>query len=200
MLRGLVGGFAVLACAALASGGQFNRILDIGDPAPEWSALPGTDGKTHDAKSLAGAPVVVVVFTCNSCPYAVDAEERIVQLHADYAAKNVAVVAINVNLVEEDRLPAMKEKVEANGWKFPYLFDESQQIAKEFGAKYTPEVYVLDRERKVAYMGSMDDSPDGKNVTKTYVRDAIDAVLEGRDVATAETVPVGCRIRMSRRR
>ncbi|MCG8649137.1 MAG: thioredoxin family protein, partial [Pirellulales bacterium] len=138
--------------------------------------------------------------TCNSCPYAVDVEDRLIALEKDYASRGVALVAINVNKVKKDLLPAMKETAEDKGFKFPYLFDESQQIAKDYGAKYTPEFFVLNQQRKVVYMGSLDDSPDGKNVAKRYVRAAVDAVLSGEQPAVSETVPIGCRVRFERQR
>ncbi|WP_286177985.1 thioredoxin family protein [Rhodopirellula sp. JC639] len=191
---------SVCVAATSASAGKYNTVLDIGDSAPAWNALPGTDGREHSLKSLADSKVVVVVFTCNSCPYAVDAEQRINALVDRYQGKSVAVVAINVNKVEQDRLPAMKQRAKEQGFKYPYLWDESQQIAKDYGAKYTPQFFVLDGDRKVVYMGAMDDSPAGDEVTKTYVIDAVDATLSGNPVAITETIPIGCRIRIERQR
>ena len=193
---------AAVLLVAFAAGhsdaGQYNRVLDIGDHAPTWSGLPGVDGQQHSSDQLKSAEAVVVVFTCNSCPYAVDAEDRVIALHNKFAERDVAVVAINVNKNPEDRLPAMKQRAEENSFPFSYLFDESQQIAREFGAKYTPEFYVLDSQRRVAYMGSLDDSPDGKDVTQRYVEDAVNAVLKGNKPAVTETVPIGCRVRIQR--
>ena len=143
---------------------------------------------------------MVVAFTCNSCPYAVDAEPRLVALDKWLKERDGALVAMNVNKVEADQLPAMRRRAEERGFAFPYLYDESQQIAKDFGATTTPEFFVLDRDRKIAYMGSLDDSPDGKSVTKQYVRDAVSAVIAGDPVSKAETVPIGCRIRYDRSR
>ena len=105
-----------------------------------------------------------------------------------------------MNKVKEDLLPKMKATAEEKGFKFPYLFDETQKIAKDFGAKYTPEFFVLDQERKIVYMGSLDDSPDGKNVNQRYVRSAVEAALAGETPKVAETVPIGCRIRFDRQR
>lgn len=181
-------------------GGEFNTALDIGATAPAWKDLPGTDGQNHSFESHSDAKVVVVAFTCNSCPYAVDVEDRLIALVKQFDGKDVSVVAINVNTVEEDLMPAMKEKAKERGFNFPYLFDKSQKIAKDYGAKYTPEFFVLSKERKLVYMGSFDDSPAGDKVTKTYVVDAINAVLAGRTVKVTETVPIGCRIRMVRQR
>lgn len=192
---------AVSLVACLCAGaGEFNQVLDIGDPAPKWEKLPSTDGEPHSAEMLKDSPATVVVFTCNSCPYAQDIEERLVALQKKLAGQEVPIVAINVNKIDEDRLPAMKEKAAQAGFDFPYLFDESQQIAKEFGAIKTPEFYVLDSDWRVVYMGALDDSPDGKNVTQRYVEPAVEAVLEGKEPEVTETVPIGCGIRYERER
>lgn len=195
--------FTVVAAVLLggnADAGQYNRVLDIGDQAPEWQDLPGVDDQKHSFDELSRFPVVVVVFTCNSCPYAVDVEDRLVKLHKQYSQRGVGLIAINVNKVEEDRLPAMKEKATTKGFKFPYLFDESQKIARDYGAQYTPEFFVLDRQRKVVYMGSLDDSPDGKSVHASYVAAAVNAALEGDQPEVTESVPIGCRVRFERQR
>lgn len=181
-------------------GGEYNRVLSIGDDAPAWEGLMGVDDAEHSLEDLKSHPVVVVVFTCNSCPYSVDAEDRLIALQKSYKDRGVAVVAINVNKVEQDRLPAMKERAEKKGFSFPYLHDPSQQIARKYGAIYTPEFYVLDSQRRVVYMGSLDDSPDGKNVTMRYVELAIEATLAGQKPQIAETIPIGCRVRYERER
>lgn len=198
--------------------GKFGRTLDIGKPAPAWKDLPGVDGKKHSLTDLKNE-VVVVVFTCNSCPYATDYEDRIIAFAnkfcvakeapspvEDQQAKKrkprprVALVAINVNKVDEDLLPAMKKRAAKKKFSFPYLFDETQQIAKDFGAIWTPEFFVLDKDRKVVYMGALDDSTDAKKVSKHYVQDAVLATLDGKDVSVAETPAIGCQIRWERRR
>ena len=185
-----------------AAAGQYNEVLDIGDVAPAWKDLPGVDGKRHSLADLQDKPVVVVVFTCNSCPYAVDYEDRIVALAKRHAGPDgkAAVVAINVNTIAEDRLPKMKERAEAKGFDFPYLYDETQQIAKAYGAIFTPEFFVLDKERRVVYMGAMDDDTNAAKVKVNYVAEAIDATLAGKKPATAETIGIGCRIRYERTR
>lgn len=180
--------------------GKFNEVLSIGDKAPAWEKLVGVDDREHSLDDLGRQAVVVVVFTCNSCPYAVDVEDRLIALHNKYSSRGVALVAINVNKVEQDLLPAMKEKSEAKGFRFPYLFDPSQKIARDYGAIYTPEFYVLDQQRHLVYMGSMDDSPSGKEVTRPYVEDAIEAALAGKTPEVKETVPIGCRVRYKRQR
>lgn len=189
-----------LLIGAVATAGKYNQQLNIGDQAPTFSELPGIDGKNHAFADWQSKKALVIVFTCNSCPYAVDAEDRLIALQKKYADKAVEVIAINVNKVKEDSLEAMKEKAKSKKFPFSYLYDESQQIARAFGAIYTPEFYVLDQNRKVAYMGAMDDSPDGKRITKRYVEDALDAVLAGGKPTVTETPAIGCRVRYERAR
>ena len=180
--------------------GKYNSTLSLGDSAPAWKDLPGVDGEKHSLSDLGASKAIVVVFTCNSCPYAVDVEDRLLALHKKFSPKGVALVAINVNKVEADLLPAMKEKARDKAFQFPYLFDETQKIAKDFGAKRTPEFFVLDQDRKVVYMGAVDDSPEGKKITKRYVEAALEATLAGHKVELAETIPVGCAVRFERAR
>src|SRR5436305_1517999 len=177
--------FTVAAVALSISGGlaagTYNKQLGIGDAAPKWEGLIGTDGKQHSLADLADKDVIVVCFTCNTCPYAVDYEERLIALANKFATEGnrCAVVAINANKVKDDLLPAMQERAKTKGFNFPYLHDETQQVARSYGATYTPEFVVLNKERKVVYLGAMDDSPDGKNITKRYLEDAIAAALAG---------------------
>ncbi|HVJ87617.1 MAG TPA: thioredoxin family protein, partial [Caulifigura sp.] len=191
---------AVLLAASSARAGQYNEVLSIGDKAPAWSKLPGTDGKTHSLADLAGKPVVVVVFTCASCPTAVDYEERINALARAHGGEKsqVAVVAVCVNKVKEDQLPALTERWKEKGYAFPCLSDETQQIAKDFGAVFTPEFYVLDGDRKVVYMGAMDDATDAGKVTQKYVEQAIAAALAGKKPEVTEVIARGCRVRYAR--
>lgn len=188
-----------LFLATTVHAGKYNSKLSLGDAAPAWKNLPGVDGKKHSLADLKSKDVVVVVFTCNSCPYAVDCEDRLNHFTKQYADK-VAVVAINVNKVEEDKLPKMKERAKKKGFLFSYLYDESQKIAKDFGARQTPEFFVLNKARKIVYMGAMDDSPDGKNVKKKYLEDAVRASLAGKKPAMGETAAAGCLVRYERKR
>ncbi len=183
-----------------AEAGKYNPVLDVGDAAPPWKGLPGVDGKSHSLADLKDAAAVVLVFTCNSCPYAVDYEQRTMALTKEFADRRVAVVAVNVNKIPADNLAAMKERASAQQFNFPYLFDASQQIAKDYGATYTPEYFVLDGQRKIAYMGALDDSPDEAKVSRRHVAAALEAVLAGQQPKLAETVAIGCRIRIERSR
>lgn len=197
--RGITGAVLILVgllgIPPFVAAGQFNAVLSIGDPAPQWQGLEGTDGNKHRWEDLADAKCVVVAFTCNSCPYARDVEDRLNALTQQFASSEVRLVAINVNLVAEDSMEAMKQRSIDQGFSYPYLHDPSQAIAKAYGAIKTPEFFVLDGDGKVVYMGALDDSPDGKQVTQHYVADAVAAVLSGTEPKTTETVPIGCRIR-----
>ncbi len=193
---------AVTGLAAMGTAGTFNPDRSIGDTVPAWDELPGVDGSTHAWEEVADRDFVVVVFTCNSCPYAVDYEERINELAKRHAgpASRVAVVAINANLIPEDSLSAMKKRAESRGFVFPYLFDESQEVPKSFGALRTPEVFLLDKARQILYMGAIDDNTDADQVEVRYLEDAINAALAETEIAITETPPVGCLIRFKRRR
>jgi len=182
--------------------GEFNPDLNIGDKAPEWKSLPGVDDQRYSLADFKSKDVLVVFFTCNSCPYAIEYEDRIAALvrRYDRAGRQVGFVGINVNKVEADLLPAMKVRAQQKEFRFPYLFDESQQIAKDFGAGYTPEFFVLNKERRVVFMGALDDNSNAEQVKQHYVAAAIDALLAGQEPVKKETPPVGCRIRMQKRR
>ncbi len=184
----------------MAAAGEFNRVLSIGDFAPTWRNLEGVDGERHSSEDLDEARFVVVVFTCNSCPYAQDIEDRLIALSARTQELGGALVAINVNSIEKDALPAMREKAEKKSFNFAYLYDPSQAISKAFGATTTPEFFLLDESRKVAYMGALDDSPDGRAVGQKYLETAIGDLVEKRQPVLSETVPIGCRIRVIRNR
>ncbi len=180
--------------------GEFNRVLSIGDPLPSWTDLEGVDGAKHSTADFSESKVLVIAFTCNSCPYAVDIEERLIKLDGRYAPSEVQVVAINVNTGEADSLEAMKERAAAKGFAFEYLFDPTQKIARDFGATRTPEFFVFNDDRKLVYQGSLDDSPDGTSVGNQYVISAVQALLDAGDIQVTETVPIGCNIRYERTR
>ena len=190
----------VLAFASFAEAGKYNQTHSIGDRGPSWSDLPGVDGKQHSLDELKDKDVVVLFFTCNSCDYAVDYEDRIIATAKKYAGDKtrVAFVGVNVNRIEEDSLPKMKEKAEKKGFPFVYLFDETQKIAKDYDAITTPEFFVLDQERKIVYMGALDDNTNAKQAKVNYVEQAIQATLDGKKLETTETIPIGCLVRYER--
>jgi peroxiredoxin len=182
---------------ALASAAEFNKVLKLGDAAPAWKDLPGTDGRKHSLSDHAAKELVVVVFTCNSCACAEEYEDRIIAFANKHKDK-VALVAINVNTIAEDRLDAMKKKAEKKKFPFEYLYDDTQKIAKDYGATYTPEFFVLNRDRRIVYMGAMDDRTKVDDVKEKYLEPAVESVLRGEKPAKGETVPRGCLIRWKR--
>lgn len=176
--------------------GQFNKVLSPGDPAPAWDKLDGTDGEPHSLADVK-ADVVVVAFTCNSCPVAVGYEDRIIAFARAHEGK-AAVVAINPNALPEDRLPAMKQRAEKKKFPFAYLSDPTGAVADKYGAAYTPEFVVLDKARRVVYLGAMDEkSPPAAGGTN-FLGLAVAAALRGEKPATPETLARGCRIRRNR--
>jgi peroxiredoxin len=193
---------SIPAVVSRAQAGKFNSVLSIGDPAPAWKDLPGVDGKRHSMADLQDREIVVVVFTCNSCPIASDYEDRIIAFAKKYCGpgQKAALVAINVNTVEEDLLPRMKERAAAKHFPYPYLFDESQKIGKAYGALFTPEFFVLDKDRKVAYMGAFDDNVEPTKIKHAYLEPAVESILKGGKANPAETQASGCLIRYARSR
>lgn len=182
--------------AVPSEAGKFNNAeLSIGDAGPAWENLPGTDDQKHSLKDLEDAKAVVVIFTCNHCPVAVACEDRFIAFAKEYEEKGVKVVAINVNNIEADKMPAMKERAAEKGFNFAYLYDESQESARAYGATVTPHVFLLDGERKLAYMGAFDNNAmDASRASEAYLKNAVDAVLAGNKVEKAETRAQGCGI------
>jgi peroxiredoxin len=167
----------------------------IGDRTPTF-ALPDTEGTTHAPD---GAPATVVVFTCNHCPYALAWHERIVGVARDYADRGVRVLAVNPNDAERyprDSPQAMRARVEHGELgDVPYLRDESQDVARAYGAKTTPDVFVLDAGGVLRYRGAPDADHDDPAQNAAFLRGALDAVLADRDPDPPQTPPVGCSIK-----
>ncbi len=168
---------------------------EIGEQAPGFT-LPDTEGTMHEP---GGAPATVVVFTCNHCPYALAWHERTIALARDYSDRGVKVIAINPNDSERyprDSLEAMRARVQAGDFhRVPYLRDESQQVAHDYDAKTTPDVFVLDAKGILRYRGAPDADYEDPSQEAAYLRAALDAVLKGRDPDFAETKPVGCSVK-----
>ena len=181
----------VFSAAVIARAGE----LKIGDAAPTFSGIIGTDDKEHAMKDFASAKLVVLVFTCNHCPVAQAYQDRLLGLQKDYKAKGVQIVAVNVNNIDADKLDKMKERAKEKKFEFPYLYDASQKIGKDYGAKVTPHVFVLDKNRKLAYVGAIDDNMDEKKVKKHLLHDALDALLAGKEPPEKVTKQFGCGIK-----
>jgi peroxiredoxin len=166
-------------------------MIGIGDHAPEFT-LPDTDGDEQSFQTPA-----VVVFTCNHCPYALAWHDRLVDVARDYP--DVHFYAINPNDAERypgDSFEAMRERVQADdGWSMPYLRDESQEIARAYGAKTTPDVFVVDSAGALRYRGAPDADHQDPGLNASWLREALDQMLAGEEVARPETDPVGCSVK-----
>jgi len=171
---------------------------NIGDLAEDFN-LTNVTGHKVAMKDYKDAKGYIIVFTCNHCPYSVLYEDRLIELHNKTAALGYPIIAINPNdpaVQPKDSFVAMQKRHEQKGFPFTYLFDEGQKVYPKFGATKTPHVFVLDAERKVRYIGAVDDSAkDPSAVNNNYVMDAIRALEEGKDPSPATTKAIGCSIK-----
>ena len=173
-------------------------MLELGARAPDFSSLKGTDGKAYSLHSFDDKPVLVVTFTCNHCPYAQAYEDRLVAIQRDYAGKGVQFVAINSNEDKnhpEDSYPNMIKRAKEKGFNFPYVRDDTQKAATDYGAVCTPHVFAFDKERRLRYRGRIDDSRDPTQAKSPDLRNALDDLGAGRDPRVADTKPFGCSIK-----
>ncbi len=177
-----------------AEAAKFNRVVDIGQTAPKWDKLPATDDRTYGLDAFADSKVLVIIFTCNHCPVAKAYEDRILALQSQHKAADVRLIGISVSNYEADLMPEMKKRAAAKKYSFPYLQDATQKVGKAYGATNTPQVFVLNPQRKIAYMGRIDDSMHPDKVTERYLEAAISAVLKGEEPEVTETKPLGCEI------
>lgn len=176
-----------------------STMTPLGNSAPEFR-LPDTTGKLVARDDFARAPGLLVMFICNHCPYVKHVREGLAAFAREYAKKGLAIVGINSNDVTSypDDSPAkMAEEVAAAGYTFPYLYDESQSVAKAYGAACTPDFFLFDGEGRLAYRGQFDDSRPGNGVAVTGkdLREACNAVLAGRPVAPDQRPSIGCNIK-----
>jgi peroxiredoxin len=169
----------------------------LGAEAPQFD-LPGVDGQNHSLDSYAQNDVLVLVQSCNHCPYVQAWEGRLSAIASDYADRGVRVVAVNSNDATthpDDSFEQMQKRSREQGFTFDYLYDEPQAVARALGAERTPEVFVYDRDRRLRYHGAIDDNRDETSVSQQYLRDALDAVLAGHEPPVADTPPVGCTVK-----
>lgn len=196
---------AVVAMSLALLGFAFSPVsggYEVGDIATDFK-LENIDGKMISMADFPDAEGFIVIFTCNTCPYAVAYEDRIEALNKKYAKKGYPVIAImpnNTDVKPGDNMESMRARAKKKGFTFPYLMDKGQKIYPQYGATKTPHVYVLERTDKgpqVKYIGAIDDNyQDASAVTKTYVEDAVDALLDGEEVPTKETRAIGCTIKV----
>jgi len=171
--------------------------LGLGAPAPDFD-LPGVDKRQYSLASFSDKPVLVVIFSCNHCPYVKDYEARMVSIQGDYAAKGVQLIAINSNDEEAypgDSFPEMVKRAKERNFNFPYLRDESQKVVEAYGGVCTPHVFAFDSRRLLRYRGRIDDSRDPSKVTSPDLRNALDDIVAGKRVRLPDTKPFGCSIK-----
>lgn len=172
--------------------------LKIGTRLPNFN-LQGVDNKMYSPNILQDSKILVVMFTCNHCPYVQAYEDRLIDLQSKFIGKGVRFVAINAN--DEinyplDNFENMVKRSKEQGYNFPYLRDKTQEVAKIFGASYTPEVFVFDENRRLQYHGRVDDNPqEPDKVTKQDLKNAIEALLSGKPVDTTDTQAIGCTVK-----
>jgi peroxiredoxin len=176
-----------------------SEMLPLGTSAPDFS-LPDTEGNIVSLADFEQAPALLVIFMCNHCPYVKHVLSAMVELIKEYRAKGAAVVGINSNDVAsfpEDSPEMMVKVAEESGFTFPYLFDETQEVAKAYHATCTPDFFLFDREKTLVYRGQMDGSRPGNNipVTGADLRTALDAALEGKHVPDEQKPSIGCNIK-----
>jgi peroxiredoxin len=174
-------------------------MLPLGTPAPDFS-LPNIDGRTVSLAEVAGAKGTLVMFICNHCPFVKHVADQLAALGRDYAPRGVGIVAISSNDVAThpaDSPEQMVHEAEQRGYVFPYLYDETQEVAKAYRAACTPDFYLFDADRRLVYRGQLDSSRPGSDVpvTGADLRSAIDALLAGRPVPAAQTPSIGCNIK-----
>jgi peroxiredoxin len=171
--------------------------LQIGDSAIDFD-LPSVRNGDVSLQDYGDHDAVVVLFTCNHCPYVQAWEDRLIQVARDYGDKGVGFVAISSNDPEQypaDSPEAMRQRADEKDFPFPYLFDESQAVARAYGAERTPELFVFDKGGQLRYHGAPDDNYEQAQMTTPYLQNALDAILAGDKVPVAETPPVGCTIK-----
>ena len=195
----------LLALVVVVATSAFTTIgtgYDVGDIATDFE-LENIDGNMVSMADYKDAKGFIVVFTCNTCPYAVAYEDRVEALNKTYADKGYPVIAImpnNTDVKPGDNMAAMKARAKAKGFTFPYLMDKGQKVYPQYGATKTPHIYILQKTKKglqVKYIGAIDDNyQDASAVTKTYAEDAVNALLNGEEVPEAKTRAIGCSIKV----
>lgn len=173
--------------------------IPVGTPAPDFNLPCAITGKNHSLSSFADKKVLVVMFLCVHCPYVQAIENRIVELRKELEGRSVQFIGICSNDAAdypEDRPENLKKRAEEKGYGFPYLVDESQEIARAYKAVCTPEIYVLDESRKLAYHGRLDDNwKDASRVTKQDLKQAIEALLQDKTLPSPQIPSMGCSIK-----
>ena len=177
---------------------MYSNGMAVGTPMPHFD-LPGVDGKNYNPESFNDAKLLVVVFTCNHCPYAIANEDRLIAIQNDYRNRGVAFVLINPNDPERyqaDSMVMMIARAEEKKFPFPYLQDETQEVARSYDAACTPDIFVFDGDRKLRYNGRIDDNwQDPYNVTSNDLRIVLDDLLAEREISIDVVPSMGCSIK-----
>jgi peroxiredoxin len=191
----------LLCVSVIVAANSFDPNYGVGDTVADFK-LKNVDGKMVSLSDYKNSKGVIVIFDCNTCPYSKAYNDRIIALNKKYAAKGFPVVTINANDPENSEGDSFQEMVDVakrKNYDFPYLVDESQTVARSFGATNTPHVFVLKNENnafKVAYVGAIDNNArDGSSATRKYVEEAVDALITNQPVQTTKTRAIGCGIR-----
>ena len=177
------------------------KTLQIDSTIPDFNLL-SIDGKKYSLNSFKDRKALIIIFSCNHCPYVQVYENRIMAIQKDYEEKGVAVVAINSNdavQYPEDSFEEMRKQAASKKFNFIYLRDEDQSVAKSFDASHTPEIFLFNGERKLVYHGKIDDNwQEEQKVNAKYLRAALDEVLSGKEISVPETYSIGCTIKWKR--
>jgi peroxiredoxin len=191
----------VVSLVALpAFAGKYNKVISVGQKAPEFSGIPAVQNGEDTSLTLSDLKedIVVLVFLGNHCPVVKAYEDRLIDFTNDYKDKGVKVVGVSVNDLDSDRLPGIKNYTKEHKSNYIYGYDESQKVGREYGAVVTPQFFVLDKERKIRYTGAMDNNMNESKVTKQYLRDAVNAMLKGETPPVEETQASGCGVKYKR--
>ena len=190
--------YIITVCFLLLSGKTAAPDYELGDTVSDFE-LKNFDGKMVSLSDYKRSKGVILIFDCNTCPYSKAYNDRIIQLHKNYAPKGFPVITINSNDGAGDSFEQIVARAKSKNYDFPYLQDKSQQVARAFGATNTPHVFILRRNGAdfvVSYIGAIDNnSRSGAQADKKYVEDAVNALLEGKPVPVTKTKAVGCGIR-----
>ena len=174
--------------------------IPLGTTSPDFH-LKATDNNFYNLSSFSDKNILVVMFTCNHCPFVKAYEDRLIKIQEDYSNRSVSLVAINSNETinyPEDTFEKMQTRVTEKSYNFPYLRDEDQSVASSYGASFTPEIFVFDSDRKLRYHGRIDDNKDPDSVTSSDLRLALDAILSDSTVDNPETHGIGCSIKWAK--
>lgn len=194
MKKYIIGAFLLLLVSTLTMAQSGYKVGDIADD----FSLKGTDDKMHSMSDYKNAKGFIIIFTCNHCPYSVAYEDRIIALHQKYEAQGYHVIAINPNdpsVYASDGFKQMKVRAKEKGFTFPYLVDKDQHVFPKYGATKTPHVFLLDSQRKVQYIGAIDNAVTQSNVTVKYLENAVEALKKGNTPSPATTKAIGCSIK-----